>query len=392
MGRPPTISESHFDTPPPEDEADELWAPHVSDPAAVDFKPVPSHTLAAFRGVATLSVITGSVINRIYPVHPPSHSAKRATLTELAAQLDHWFAELPDSLTFDPASSRSIPPPSVLLMHATYWSTVLLLHRAFIPKWKPTHRHTSNGTRESDTLAFKSFDICQSAASHMTSIMVAYKKQFGLSYGAVLSTHNLFAAGVMQVVTLTMRPSNVQTSIVLQQTLTCLKDMGVIWPSAYRAWGLIGGAKVQVDSNLLNPKIQRPKRHAEDAFGSEARSEASPLPRAYDLGPSAAGTNVAAPQASTTENRLLAHMLGIDFPLAGSATSYASDYEWWPRDQTKPHSPDSSRSAMSPSPKSGSNHSSPSAAMPIPFSFDQARIFWDPPVLQDMGANSFTDA
>jgi hypothetical protein len=76
------------------------------------------------------AVITGNVINRIYPVHPPSHSVKRAALTELAAQLDHWYAELPDSLAFDPASSRSIPPPSVLLMHATYWNTVLLLHRA----------------------------------------------------------------------------------------------------------------------------------------------------------------------------------------------------------------------------------------------------------------------
>lgn len=78
----------------------------------------------------TTGVITGNVITRIYPVHPPSHSAKRAALAELGAQLDQWYAELPDTLAFDPASSRSIPPPSVLLMHATYWNTVLLLHRA----------------------------------------------------------------------------------------------------------------------------------------------------------------------------------------------------------------------------------------------------------------------
>lgn len=131
--------------------------------------------------------------------------------------------------------------------------------------------------------------------------------------------------------------------------------------------------------------MQRPKRHAEDAFGTEERAGAGPLLQAYDFGPSAAGTDVAAPQASAAGNRLLAHMLGIDFPLAGSATSYAPEYEWWSRNQTKPHSPDSSQSAVSPSPKSGSNHSSPAAAMPIPFSFDQARNFWDPPSLQDMG-------
>lgn len=130
MGRPPTISEWHFDTPPPEDEADELWAPHGSDPAAVDFKPVPSRTMPAFRRVATLCVITGNVITRIYPVRPPSQSAKRAALAELGAQLDQWYAELPDTLAFDPASSRSIPPPCVLMMHTSYWNTVLLLHRA----------------------------------------------------------------------------------------------------------------------------------------------------------------------------------------------------------------------------------------------------------------------
>lgn len=166
----------------------------------------------------------------------------------------------------------------------------------------------------------------------------------------------------------------------------------VIWPSAYRAWGLIGGAKVHVDSNLLNPKTQRPKRHAEDAFGTEERSGAGLLPQSYDFGSSAARTDVLAPQASTAENRLLSHILGLDFPLASSATPYGSDYEWWSRDQTKPHTPDSSQSAMSPSPKSGSNHSSPAAAMPIPFSYDQARTFWDPPALQDMSLNYVTGA
>jgi hypothetical protein len=82
------------------------------------------------RDISSTGVLTGNVINKIYPVQPPSHSAKRAALAELGAQLDQWYAELPDSLAFDPASSRSIPPPNVLLMHATYWNAVLLLHRA----------------------------------------------------------------------------------------------------------------------------------------------------------------------------------------------------------------------------------------------------------------------
>jgi hypothetical protein len=142
-----------------------------------------------------------------------------------------------------------------------------------------------------------------------------------------------------------------------------------------------------VDSGLVNA-TQRPKRAADDAFGTEARRGASVFPQTVDFTQSA---DVAAPQASAVENRLLAHMLGIDFPLAGQSTSYVPEYEWLPRDQTQPCTPDSSH-AVSPSPRSGSNHSSPAAAMPIPFSFDQARNFWDAPPSQDMGVNFMTGA
>lgn len=204
-----------------------------------------------------------------------------------------------------------------------------------------------------------------------------------------------------------MRPSNVQTSIILQQTLTCLKDMGVsasnilyiwpppdsrlpeqvIWPSAYRAWGLIGGAKVHVDSALsFNSKpVQRYKRPADDAFGTEDRNGADLLPYTFDFGSSAeADIEVEALETPIVENRLLATVLGIDFSSTRpSTTSYPPRYEWWTRDQSQPRTPDSSHTVTS-SPRSGSNHSSPAAAMPIPFSFDQTNNFWDPPLLQDM--------
>jgi hypothetical protein len=165
----------------------------------------------------------------------------------------------------------------------------------------------------------------------------------------------------------------------------------VIWPSAYRAWGLIGGAKVHVDSGFLHSKtIQRPKRPAEDAFGVDERSGAVLLPQTVNFDPSA-GADGAAPRASAAESRLLAHMLGIDFPSMEPSAPHAPGYEWWPRDQNKPRTPDSSH-AVSPSPRSGSSHSSPAAAMPIPFSFEQTHNFWDSPLLQDMSVNYVTGA
>jgi len=165
----------------------------------------------------------------------------------------------------------------------------------------------------------------------------------------------------------------------------------VIWPSAYRAWGLIGGAKVHVDGGFMQSKpTQRPKRPAEDAFGVDDMTGAGLLPQ-FNFDPSTRADD-AAPQASAAESRLLAHMLGIDFPSMEPSAPYAPGYEWRSRDQSKPCTPDSTSHTVSPSPRSGSSHSSPAAPMPIPFSFDQPHNFWDPPLIQDMGANYVTGA
>ena len=159
----------------------------------------------------------------------------------------------------------------------------------------------------------------------------------------------------------------------------------MIWTSALRAWELLNEAKVHVDNNILRfNDVQRYKRPADDAFGTGDTDGAGPLTQSVGLG-SSSGVDTAAPQVSTTENRILAHMLGIDMPGVEPSTSYLPGYEWWPRDQNKPLTPDISQ-PVSPSPGSASNHSSPASGMPIPFSFDQTRNFWDAP-LQDLGVN-----
>jgi hypothetical protein len=168
----------------------------------------------------------------------------------------------------------------------------------------------------------------------------------------------------------------------------------VIWPSAYRAWGLVGGAKVHADSALLNPKpVQRPKRPAEDAFGTDDKNGLGPLPHTFNFASPTTGADVpvtASSETSIADRHLLASMLGIDLPSnAEPSPPYVPKYEWWQRDLNQPRTPDSSHTMSSPSPRSGSSHSSPAAAMPIPFSFDQSN-FWDSPLLQDMSVNFST--
>ncbi|THH18408.1 hypothetical protein EW146_g2572 [Bondarzewia mesenterica] len=411
MGRPPVISETNYDAPLPEVDSDEPWQPHPIDTAAVDYAPVPGHIMECFRASSTLSIIAGMILEQIYSIRPTTHSAKRAALADLEGRLDRWYAELPECLAYDTASKRYVPPPHILQLHMTYWNIVMLLHRAFIPKWKPEryedfiYRELDRiSTRESDAGALKSFDICQSAAGRITAIVVAYQQTFGLRRAAIILTQHMFAAGLMHVITLTFRPSNVQASVSLSQTLSALKEMEVIWPSAHRSWDLLHGAKIQVDSGLLsyfaNPSERSNKRPADEAFGKEKSSNILQREAFEELERSNPATPAVPGQGAG--NRILAHMLGIDIPGIEPSTSYLPGYEWWPRTGQRPpqgqgqgqgqgqqqqqqqqQQPSPGQSSQqvtttpsqalsTPSPHS-SSHSSPPAALPIPFTFDQTQ-------------------
>ncbi|KZV76951.1 hypothetical protein PENSPDRAFT_741072 [Peniophora sp. CONT] len=334
MGRPPQLSEATYDTPLPEVDSDEPWAPHPSDPLSVDFTPVPGHVMACYREASAQMVIFGEILERIYPVRPTAQAVKRAALSDLEARLDRWYTGLPDNLMFDVASARFMPSPSVMMLHVKYWNCVLVLHRAFIPKWRP-EGHPRAGVPQ-DTFALKSFDICQSAATHMTNIIAAYQSTYTLSRASMLVVQHLFAAGIMHVVTLTMRPSNVQTSIALQRVLGALKEMSVRWPAGQRAWELISGAHTHVSDPTFQSMpvngMQRQKRPADDAFGLGEKVSDVLQQEAFEERTGGGGT----PQpvrGGPASDRVLAHMLGLDIPGIEPSTSYLPGYQWWPRGQ-----------------------------------------------------------
>ncbi|KAI0321361.1 fungal-specific transcription factor domain-containing protein [Amylostereum chailletii] len=397
MGRPPAIIEANYDTPLPELEPDEPWQPHISDPSSATFPPVPGRVMACFRACSAMTAIMGSIIDKVYPVRPVSHSIKRAALVELEGRLDQWYADLPESLSYDVAGKRFVPPPHVLIMHMTYWHSVLLLHRAFIPKWRPAGSKRSS--QSTDSMSLKAFDICQSAATHITNIAVAYQTQFTLRRVTMFLTQHLFAAGIMHIVTLTMRPSNMQTSLALQRVLSCLHEMSAIWPSARRAWELLSGAHVHVDNTILSHRgtsNERLKRPAEESIiGSEKVSDVLQQEAFDENGhPRAGPDSPVSPVPANAANRVLAHMLGIDIPGIEPSTSYLPGYEWWPRNgagvptnpngngngvvgSQPPSMPTTSSAAQtndSPSPHSSA--SSPPSNMSIPFSFDATQNFW----------------
>ncbi|KAJ6575396.1 fungal-specific transcription factor domain-containing protein [Mycena capillaripes] len=327
MGRPIAIRDDDFDTPLPDDEEEQPWESLA--PGGMTGVDYPGVTLASFRASGKLALILGAVITKVYPVRPTSTASRQASLAKLESRLDQWYLSLPESLRYDTASRRIVPPPPVLLMHIRYWGTVLLLHRAFIPNWKGI-----DPTPQNSTLELKSFDLAQGAASHLSAIVSTYHESFSLKRCSPFLTSYLLNAGIMHISTLTLRPSNPQASLGLQQCLTALKEMEIIWPSAARAWELLHGVKLGALNTVIPPpqSLDRHKRHAEDAFGQD-RAPDYPLRDDRQIGQNVDGVQDVA-------NKLMAHMLGLDIPGMEPSTSFYTGCDWWARpNQDSPMTP-----------------------------------------------------
>ncbi|KAI9570337.1 fungal-specific transcription factor domain-containing protein [Boletus coccyginus] len=340
MGRPICIGENDFDTLLPDADEYEEDA-HLS----LELSPMSHRSsstgfiMRCFRVASSLSVIIGSIVSLVYPVKSSKRGSRRTVLSDLEVRLDQWYLDLPDDLRYDPASKRTPPPAPVLYIHAKYWSAVLLLHRAFIPNWKSSESILPNPPPGSNTTSLKAFDLCQGAATYISTIVTTYHDCYSIKRASAFLLPYVLSAGIMHIMTLTIRPSNVQAYIGLQQLLTALRSMQTTWPSAARTWDLLNGVKVQVDSNLT-PMLQGPdrqKRGADDAFGGEKSSDFLQREVFGDSGSKGPMTSTAGIHDIST--RMMAHMLGLDIPGIEPSTSYYPGYEWWPRATNAAYAP-----------------------------------------------------
>ncbi|KAH8835572.1 fungal-specific transcription factor domain-containing protein, partial [Flagelloscypha sp. PMI_526] len=337
MGRPVVIKDSDMDVQPVEvhpDDERQLWKPLTPEHARVSYAPVPSCVMSSLSSTASLALILGDIVTFIYPVGAIPGTSRRSRAEDLERRLDRWYLELPDYLRYDVSSKRALtPPPAVLILHVRYWGSVLLLHRAFIPNWKGLQPTTENSTRE-----LRAFDLAQVAATHITSIISAWRDTFSLKCVTPFLTSYLLNAGYIDFSSLVaLRPDNPQATHGLDQTLLSLEDMKLPWSSAARALELLKGVKLRTQPAPPPSSAERAnfKRHAEDAFGQEGSPDYSQLN--YESSP----MQQSFPRSSQNNNgvqdlnsRIMAQMLGLDIPGVHQTTSTSFlpgyGYEWWP--------------------------------------------------------------
>ncbi|EPQ54209.1 hypothetical protein GLOTRDRAFT_122008 [Gloeophyllum trabeum ATCC 11539] len=271
MGRPVCIKEADFDTPLPDVRPDDenehtIWQPYPLQPQRESsYIPVQTHLRSCFRAMSSLALIIGNIVDKIYPIRSKTMQVRVTESARLEQSLSQWYLNLPNCLQYNSSNATSpTPPPHVLVLHMMYWSTVLLLHRAFFPR---NAKDDDAKLRQTpDAVIERARQECKGAANHVSSIAVAYGAAFGLRYTTPFLTSYILGAGIMHIVTLSTNASDVQASLGLRQCLESLKEMGDAWPSAARAWELLNGVKVQFEGSLT-PLVNAPvrqKRRAED--------------------------------------------------------------------------------------------------------------------------------
>ncbi|GAA5916517.1 uncharacterized protein JCM6883_005446 [Sporobolomyces salmoneus] len=289
IGRPGAIHERDYDTGfCSEDEPDEheQWRPIRLD--GTDFHSPPknldsqfpeeisrglknypttrAHTLSCFNAHAALAVIINRIISNIYAIRIRVLGQSSETLLSLLDQsLASWFLALPPHLAYNPASSK-IPAPHILALHLQFYSSLILLHRPFIP-----------GQNSLQPLgSFPSHSICTTSANAIANIVTIWRKTFTLRQCPPFVTYPLFSAAIICVYNASFdealaRPAKLH----LRQCMDALKEMELQWGSAIRAYELLHGL-VDLRDSELNAELAGLDADAEGRGTKRATMEVDP--------------------------------------------------------------------------------------------------------------------
>ncbi|GAA6010201.1 hypothetical protein JCM11491_005388 [Sporobolomyces phaffii] len=264
IGRPGAIHERDYDTGfCSEDEPDEheQWRPIRLD--GTDFHSPPknldsqfpeeiarglksypttrAHTLSCFNAHAALAVIINRIISNIYAIRIRVLGQSSETLLSLLDQsLASWFLALPPHLAYNPNSPK-VPPPHVLALHLQFYSSLILLHRPFIPGQNSPQAPGS----------FPSHSICTTSANAIANIITTWRNTFTLRQCPPFVTYPLFSAAIICVYNASFdealaRPAKVH----LMRIMNSLKDCEQQWGSAIRAFELLHGLVDLRDAEL----------------------------------------------------------------------------------------------------------------------------------------------
>ncbi|KAI8393395.1 fungal-specific transcription factor domain-containing protein [Radiomyces spectabilis] len=227
-GRSPLIDERDYDTPyPAEIDEDE-----------VEGEPP---MMGNFHQMIKLCELLGEILRALYTVKGRKQLSQMTSTDEIVSCLDRklnrWMSKLPPSLQYHPPNTRlaqraPAPPIRVCQLHMLFYTTLILLHRPFIP-----------GTAQEVTPSvFPSSSICTFAANNILDIVESLLAEGRLNHINNYSLYFLFTAGIIFIHNAASPDSmfSFEAKISTNKIMKAMDELETTWMTSARHCNILG--------------------------------------------------------------------------------------------------------------------------------------------------------
>ncbi|KAI8145589.1 fungal-specific transcription factor domain-containing protein [Fennellomyces sp. T-0311] len=239
-GRSSTFEERDCDVPFPSDDDEDSSTPiDKNKPRIVE----------SFVHLIKITDILGHVLRNVYYAKARHHASPQHlehVLTGLNRELTNWYNQLPAALQYKPPNTEvgetaRDPPLVISQMHMIYYTTLILLHRPFIP-----------GNSSQSPSSLPSYKICISAANSILDIVNVMFKESHLRFVLNYAVYCLFTAGIVFIKMASSGDADktLDAKIYINKIMRALDEIDVTWMNAARCCNILGELAGLRDINL----------------------------------------------------------------------------------------------------------------------------------------------
>ncbi|KAI7868573.1 fungal-specific transcription factor domain-containing protein [Spinellus fusiger] len=237
-GRSPMLDERDYDTP----------YPTEPDPDETDRSP---HIIENFHQLIKLCEVLGAVLRDLYTVkgrHQLSTmSSPDSVISVLDKRLNAWVDQLPSACQYRPPNSclnEKAPAPALELcqLHMLFYTTLILLHRPFIP----------GPTQSASASTFPSASICSFAANKILDIVESLMAEGRLKNINNYSLYFMFTAGIIFINDASSNDSvfSFEAKISINKIIHAMDVIEATWITSARHCNILGELAGLRDINL----------------------------------------------------------------------------------------------------------------------------------------------
>ncbi|KAG0182766.1 hypothetical protein DFQ28_000006 [Apophysomyces sp. BC1034] len=237
-GRSPMIDERDYDTPYPSEHDDD----------DLDSSP---RIMENFHYLIKLCEILGDVLRDLYMVKSRKQlsmmTSPDSVISVLDKALNKWMAKLPPALQYRPPNTRiaeQAPAPALQLcqLHMLFYTTLILLHRPFIPGPEQT----------TSPSVFPSSSICTFAANKILDIAGSLMAERRLKNVNNYSLYFMFTAGIIFIYNAASSDSmfSFEARISINKIMHAMDEVELTWRTSARHCNILGALAGLRDINL----------------------------------------------------------------------------------------------------------------------------------------------